>query len=123
MARGKFGLEFGEVRPPVLHDHHFPVDDGLTGNIQRAGDQRKTFGPVETVAGVDPLPSTVQVNLNAISVELDLMQPLVAFWRGCFECRELGFDESEHRRFLGGRFSFTRTFNHTKLNTAERQRP
>jgi hypothetical protein len=33
-ARGEVCLQFGEVGPAFTDDHHFPVDDGLAGQIQ-----------------------------------------------------------------------------------------
>jgi hypothetical protein len=34
-ARGQFGLEFREVGPAVMDDHHLAVDDGLTCLLSR----------------------------------------------------------------------------------------
>jgi hypothetical protein len=62
-----------------MDDHDLPVDDGLAWNIEGAGNGREPLGPVQTVAGVDLLPARVDVDLNAVAVELDLMKPLVAF--------------------------------------------
>jgi ATP-dependent DNA ligase len=35
LARGKVSLQFGKVGPALVDDHHFAVDDCLTGHIQR----------------------------------------------------------------------------------------
>jgi hypothetical protein len=40
-ARGELGLEFGEIGSAFVDDHHLPVDDGLTGNVEGAGNRRK----------------------------------------------------------------------------------
>jgi hypothetical protein len=32
-ARGEFGLEFGEIGAALMDDHHFSVEDRLTGDI------------------------------------------------------------------------------------------
>jgi hypothetical protein len=36
----------------VVVDHHFTVEDRLTGDIQCAGDRGKPLRPVQAVAGV-----------------------------------------------------------------------
>jgi hypothetical protein len=54
-SRGEFGLQFGEIGTPFMDHDHFPVDDGLAGNIERAGNNREALGPVQPVAGVDLL--------------------------------------------------------------------
>ena len=54
-ARGEFGLQFRKIGPSFVDDHHFAVDDRLTGNIEGAGNHGKPLGPVQPVAGVDLL--------------------------------------------------------------------
>jgi hypothetical protein len=36
-ARGKFGLQFPKICSAFVNDDHFPINDRLTGNIERAG--------------------------------------------------------------------------------------
>jgi hypothetical protein len=59
-----------------MDDDHFAIDDGLTRNIERASNNREPFGPVQSVAGIDLLPPAIYVNLHAVAVVLDLMEPL-----------------------------------------------
>ena len=96
LARGEFGLKFGEIRPPLVDDDHFAVEDRLTGNIQRAGDHGEALRPVQPVAGEYPLSSLVQMNLDPVTVELDFMEPLVAGRRAGLQRGQLRFDEPRH---------------------------
>lgn len=49
------------------------------------------FRPIQPVAGIDLLVATADVNLDAVAVVLDFMEPLVAFpWLG-FERGKLRF--------------------------------
>src|SRR5215216_7707307 len=75
---------------------HFAIDDGLTRNIERASNNREPFSPVQSVAGVDLLPPTIYVNLHAVAVVLDLMEPLVALGRFGLQDGELGLNEPRH---------------------------
>src|SRR5258705_13932178 len=77
-ARGEFGLEFGEIGAALMDDDHFPVEDRLAGDVQRAGDHGETLSPVQPVAGEHALLPLVEVDLNTVAVELDFVQPLVA---------------------------------------------
>ena len=54
-----------------MHHDNLAIDDGLTGNVESGSDGRETLGPVETVAGVDLLPTPVCVNLDAVTIILD----------------------------------------------------
>ena len=80
-ACGKLGLKCGKVGAAFMDYDNLSVDDGLTRNIEGASNRRKPFGPVQPGAGVDLLPCTVYVNLHAIAVVLDFMEPLVALRR------------------------------------------
>jgi hypothetical protein len=100
IAPCKFGLEFRKVRSPIVDDSRLPVDDRLAGEIERAGNQRKPLRPVQPVAGVDPPPSLVQVDLNPVTVVINLVQP-IPLRRSGFEGRQLGLNESRHFRRLG----------------------
>jgi hypothetical protein len=72
-ARGDFGLELGEIGAALMDNHHFSVEDRLTGDVQHAGDHRKPLPPVQPVAGEDPLLPRVEVDLDPVAVELDFM--------------------------------------------------
>ena len=67
-----------EVGAALMRDHHFPVDNGLAGNIEGTGNGGETLGPVQAVSSVDLLPAAVDVDLDAVPVELNLMKPLLA---------------------------------------------
>jgi hypothetical protein len=54
------------------------IEDRLTWIVQRAGDHRETPRPVPPVTGEHPFPSLVEMNLDAVAVELDFMEPPVA---------------------------------------------
>lgn len=68
-----------------MDDDHLAVDDRLTGNVESGSDRREPFGPVQTVAGIDLLATTVGMNLNAVAVVLDFVKPLSPF--GAFDFR------------------------------------
>jgi hypothetical protein len=53
MAGGEFGLQSREIGSAFVDDDHFVINDPLAENIEGAGDQGKSFGPVQPVAGVD----------------------------------------------------------------------
>src|SRR6202795_2286890 len=72
-ARGEFGLELGEIGAALMDDHHFTVEDRLSGDIQCAGDRGKPLRPVQPVAGEHPLPVLVEMNLDPVALKLDLM--------------------------------------------------
>jgi hypothetical protein len=93
LARSEFGLEFGEIRPSLVDDDHFAVEDRQTRNIQRVGDHGEALRPVQPVAGEYPLFSLVQMNLDPVTVELDFMEPLVAGRRLGLQRGQLRLDE------------------------------
>ena len=95
-ARRQLRLQFGEVGSALMGDHHFSVDDGLAGNIEGAGNGGEPLGPVQPVSGVDLLPAAVDVDLDAVAVELDLMKPLLALGSLGLQCRKLGLNEPRH---------------------------
>jgi len=79
-----------------MDDHHLPIDDGFARNGQSAGDLREALGPVQSIAGEDFLPSSAEMDLNAIAVVLDFMEPLLALGRFGLQCGKLGFNEPRH---------------------------
>ena len=81
-----------------MDDNHFSVEDRLLDwDIKCIGDNRKAVGPVVTVAGVD-LGTFVQVDLQAVAVIIDLVQPFAADGGLGFQRRESGRAESRHFR-------------------------
>lgn len=71
-------LQFGKIGPTFMDDHHLAVDDGLAGDVEGTGDLEKPFGPVQPVPGVNLLLAAVDVDLDAVAVELNLVEPLAA---------------------------------------------
>jgi hypothetical protein len=65
-------------------------------DIKCAGNHREPFGPVQPVSSVDLLPVAVDVDLDAVAVELDLMKPLLALGSLGLQCCELGLNEPRH---------------------------
>ena len=111
-ARGEFGLELGEIGAALMDDDHFPVEDRLIGDIQRAGDHGKPLRPVQPVAGEHPLLPLVEVDLDPVAVELDFMKPLVAGRHLGLQRGQLRLDESRHFRRGGRRNNAPRTLAH-----------
>ena len=75
-ARGEFGLEFGEVGPAFMDNDHLPINDGLAGDIEGAGYGGKTLGPVEAVPRKHAFFSGVDMELDAVAVVFDFVNPL-----------------------------------------------
>jgi hypothetical protein len=98
-ARGEASLEFGEVGAALVDDNHLPIDDGLAGHIEGAGDGGKPPYPIMAVAGEGSLLPAVQIELDAVAVEFNLVNPPVA--PGCrgLQGGELGFNEPRHLDF------------------------
>ena len=74
-------LECGKIRDAVLVERsNLAVKNGVVIGKRRAGlgYRRKSLGPIEPVAGLQRYRATVDPGLNAIAVELDLMDPVVA---------------------------------------------
>jgi hypothetical protein len=46
MARGEFSLKFRKIGAAFVDDDYFAIDDRLSGNVEGACDQGKTFRPV-----------------------------------------------------------------------------
>jgi hypothetical protein len=88
----KRGLEFGEVRPAVLHGDDFAVEDG-----ERGRNRGETLRPVEPRPRGDRHPTLVEMDLQAIAVVLDFVEPVVT--RGWLrpEGSKLRWHESGHR--------------------------
>src|SRR5438552_10873484 len=95
-ARGKFGLKFRKVGAAFMDYDYLPIDDGVTGNVEGASNDREPFSPVQPVARVELLPSTIYVNLHAIPVIFDFMEPLVALRCLGLQGGKLGLNEPRH---------------------------
>lgn len=117
-TRCEFGLELGEIGAALMNDHHFTVEDRLTGDIQRACDHGKPLRPVQPVAGEHPLLPLVEMDLDPVTVELDFMEPPVAGRRLGLQRGQLRFDESRHFRRGGRRDNSPRTLGHRSTQKA-----
>ena len=89
-------MQFGKIRAAIVGNDHFPVDDGFSGNVERTGNHREALGPVQPITGEDLLPSPVDVDLDAVAVELDLMKPLVSLGSLGLQRCKLGLNEPRH---------------------------
>jgi hypothetical protein len=65
---------------------YLSVDDGFAGDVENAGNCREAFGPVQPVAGVNFLTTTVDVHLNAVAVVFDFVKPWSPFGRLGLQC-------------------------------------
>jgi hypothetical protein len=75
----KRSLEFGEVRPAVLHSDDFAVEDGpIDRDVERGRNRGETLRPVEPRPRADRHPTLVEMDLQAIAVVLDFVEPVVA---------------------------------------------
>jgi len=89
-------LKFGEVGPAIMDDNHLAIDDSFAGDGQCPHNLGEPIGPVLPVAGVDLLPSSIQVYLNAVAIVLDFMKPQVALGCPGPQCGKVGFNEPRH---------------------------
>lgn len=76
-----------------MNDNRLAVDDSLAGEVERAGNNGDSLGPVQPVAGEDALLTAVDVNLHAVAVVLNFVQPLLALGGLGLQGGELGFNE------------------------------
>jgi impB/mucB/samB family len=64
-STGERGLEFGEVRPAVLHHDDLAVENGLLDwCVERGRDRGEALRPVEPPSGSDRHPALVEVDLQ-----------------------------------------------------------
>ena len=87
-----------------MDNDHLAIDDRLAVNVEGSDDDRKTLCPVQPIAGENALLSSVDVDLDAVAVVLDFVQP-IAPWSFTLEGRELGLDKFRH--FLDTRHNLT----------------
>jgi hypothetical protein len=74
MDTAGLGLGLRKVGAAFVDHHHLPVDDGLLGFVEGAGDLRKPFGPVQPVAGVD-LPPLFKWTWKLFTPSVRFFQP------------------------------------------------
>ncbi|KRR11739.1 hypothetical protein CQ12_40890 [Bradyrhizobium jicamae] len=77
-------------------DNHFAVDDSFARNGERPRNLGKPFSPVEPITGEDLLPSSIQVNLNAVAIVLDFMKPQVPLGALVFNVASWGLMNPRH---------------------------
>src|SRR5437588_8827639 len=96
-----YSLEFGEVRPTLLHGDDFAVEDGpIDRDVERGRNHGETLRPVEARPRADRHPTLVEVDLQAIAVVLDFVEPVVTRGWLRFEGSKLRRHESRHRGWL-----------------------
>jgi hypothetical protein len=102
-----------EVGNPVCSCHdHFTVEHELIRRerAQRVGNRLEAACPVVTRARVDGGFAHLQASLCSVSVELDLVDPARAGWRGVSKRGEARFYESgKGRRLCAGKDSILPT--------------
>src|SRR4051794_39287443 len=99
-ARCQLCLKLREIGSALMDDHDLAIDNDFARDGERACDLRKALGPVQPVAGVDLLSAAVEMDLNAIAVELDLVKPQVAFRRRRPQRCKLGLNKARHLNTL-----------------------
>ena len=93
-----------EIRQAGFADHgRFAVDDQLPRRkrLGRACDLAVLLGPVIAAAGEDPDPAVVDMQLRAVAIDLDLMQPVGPLGGALAQGRVAGRDEAGIGRGLG----------------------
>ena len=93
-----------EIRQAGLADHgRFAVDDQLPRRkrLGCACDLAELLGPVIAAAGEDPDPAVVDMQLRAVAINLDLMQPVGPLGGALAQRRVAGRDEPRIGRGLG----------------------
>ncbi len=94
LAFGQSGLKRGEVRGAVfIQGTNFSVDDGVRQIAGGSRDGRIFGGPVEPLARLQGCLASSHAHLDAVAVELDLVQPSVSRRRTRKGLAKLGSDE------------------------------
>jgi hypothetical protein len=94
------GLDHAERGNAVRKDAaQFAVEVSLARTERRhgRGDRRVFMGPVEPGASQKAHRAAVEARMHAVTVEFDLMQPLIAFGSGLDELGELRRDPGRQR--------------------------
>src|SRR5205085_12659027 len=80
----------------VIECHNLSVDDGI-GQVGRSlGNSAELAGPVEAFAREHRRGAILDVELHAVAIELDLVNPVVALRRPGKGLAELRMDEARH---------------------------
>ena len=107
VAFGERRLQRGEIRRAVrVERHDLAIDDPVRQPGAGAGDGAEPAGPVQPLARAQDGTAAFDAELNAVAVELDLVQPTLAGRRTLDGLAELRLDELGHGgrcRGLGGR--------------------
>ena len=101
---GEFAPQRLEIRQAGLADHgRFAVDDQLSRRkrLGCACDLAELLGPVIAAAGEHPDPAVVDMQLRAVAIDLDLVQPVGPLGGALAQCRVAGRDEPRIGRGLG----------------------
>jgi hypothetical protein len=99
----QFVLQHREIRGAIYGRHHdFAVDDGGAGADVPGvvGDLPDALGPVVAAPGEDLDRFIGEVHLDAIAVELDLVDPAIAAGYAADRGRQRRLDKSGERRAL-----------------------
>src|SRR3954451_21075701 len=96
VASTKVRLKFGEVGALFVDDDHLPVHDGLTRDVEGPGNARKPVDPVVAVPGEGLTVVAVDVELDAVAVVFDFVNPLSPRRRFHLQVRKLGADKARH---------------------------
>ena len=103
-ALAQVGLQAREVRraPFVFHRHLAVEESGDDGeSLERLLHGRKLCRPIESAAGLERHPATIDAGEQTVAVELDLVHPGVAGWWVIGERGKLRLDEGRQRAWLG----------------------
>ena len=115
-------LQHGEIRGAVCRrNDHFAVDDGTAG-VDQVGvgrDLAEAPGPVVAAAGEDLDGIVMDVQLHAVAVELDLVDPAIAGWHFLDRRRQRGLDESGEGRLHADCRRLLALKRHTKLHATK----
>src|SRR5690625_4136982 len=97
LAGRQRGLESGEIRSPARpFDHQLTIEDRILEPKRRQSFRNafaKFFGPIEPAPREKLDPPVPNMRLQAIAIELDLVEPFGAFRRGLPERRQRRLDE------------------------------
>src|SRR4029453_7001061 len=98
-ALGQGGLQRGKIGGPiVVEGDHLPINDASWKLRAGVSDSRELGGPVETFASSHFCLALAASQLHAITVQLDLVDPLLARRRPTDSLAELGWNKSGHSR-------------------------
>src|SRR4051794_39931658 len=103
VASAEVRLEFGEVGSLFMNDDHLPVDDRLTRDVESSGNDGEPVDPVMAVTCKGLTIVAIDVELDAVAVVFDFMNPLSPRRSFHLQSRKLGADKARHgsSRLLG----------------------